>query len=139
MAQTPAPTRFELRILRGAKKLFLWTVAWLLTMALLGEGPEIFWTGQRWLTLAVAAANLAVGIGMALACVHHLRDLDDLHRKVLLEAMGIALGMGVIVGLPYTLLEGHDAAPFDANIGHLVILMSLTSIASVWHGLRRYR
>lgn len=139
MTQTPGPSRFESRIRRSTKKLVLWTGAWVLALALLAYGPEYLWTGQLRLTLVAAAINFGTGIGWVLATRHHLGDLDELHRKVLLEAMGITLGVGVIVSLPYALLEGHDAAPFDGNSGHLVILMSLTSIASVIAGLRRYR
>ena len=117
----------------------MWTGAWLLALALLAFGPEFLWTGQLGLTLVAAAINLLTGVGWVLATRRHLGDLDDLHRKVLLEAMGITLGVAVIVSLPYTLLEGHDAAPFDAGSAALVILMSLTSIASVLAGLRRYR
>jgi hypothetical protein len=139
MTQTSGTSRFESRIRRSTKKLALWTGAWLLALTLLAHGPEYLWTGQLGLTLAAAAVNLFTGIGWVLATRQHLGDLDELHRKVLLEAMGITLGVGVIVSLPYTLLEGHDAAPFDGNSGHLVILMSLTFIASVVAGLRRYR
>jgi hypothetical protein len=139
MAQTPAPSRFESRIRRSTRRIALWTGAWLLALALLAFGPRFLWTGQLGFTLVAAAVNLATGIGVVLAMLHHLRDLDDLHRKVLLEAMGIALGVAVFVSLPYTLLEGHDAAPFDADSAHLVVLMSLTFMASVIAGLRRYR
>jgi hypothetical protein len=139
MTQIPGPSRFESRIRRGTKKLALWTGAWLLAVALLAHGPEYLWAGQLGLTLVAAAINLVTGIGWVLATRHHLSDLDELHRKVLLEAMGIALGVGVIVSVPYTLLEGHDSAPFDGDSAHLLILMSLTFIASVVAGLRRYR
>jgi hypothetical protein len=98
-------------------------LAWLLGLVLLGEGPDFLWTGLG-LTLSAAAFSLGTGIGWVLAFRQHLADLDDLHRQVLLEAMGIALGVGVIVSLPYTLLERHDAAPFDARSGHLVGLMA---------------
>lgn len=139
MAQRPAPSRFESRIRRSTKKIALWTGAWLLALALLAFGPESLWAGQLGFTLVAAAVNLATGTGVVLAMLQHLRDLDDLHRKVLLEAMGITLGVALFVSLPYTLLEGHDAAPFDADSAHLAILMSLTFMASVVAGLRRYR
>ena len=138
MTQTPGPTQFELRILRGSKTLALWTGAWLLALVLLGEGPDWLWTGLG-LTLAAAAISLGAGIGLVLAWRRHLAEQVDLHRKVVMDAMAIALGVGMIVSLPYTLLERHDVAPFDANSGHLVGLMSLTFLASMIAGLRRYR
>jgi hypothetical protein len=138
MTQTQGLTRFELRMLRGSKTLALWTGAWLLALVLLGEGPDWLWTGLG-LTVAAAAISLGTGIGLGLAWRKHLAEQDDLHRKVLMDAMGIALGVGMIVSLPYTLLERHDVAPFDAHSGHLVILQSLAFMASLITGLRRYR
>jgi hypothetical protein len=141
MTRTSAPTRFDRRILRGSKKIALWAGAWALTTALLALGPEFLWAGQLWLTLVTAAASLAAGVGVAFAWLHHLRELDELHRKVHLEAMAMTLGVGWFVSIPYTLLEGHDAAPFDDDIARaaLMILISLTFAVSILAGLRRYR
>lgn len=141
MTQPPGLTRFDRRILRGSKKLALWAAAWALASALLALGPELLWAGQLWLTRVAAAVSLAAGVGVAFAWLHQLRDLDDLHRKVHLEAMAITLGVGWFVSIPYTLLEGHEAAPFDDDIAlsAWLILMSLTFLVSIIIGMRRYR
>lgn len=125
------------RVRRSTLRLLRWTVAWLLTTAILAFGPTLLWDNALGATLLALALNLAAGLGFVRANARHLRDLDEMLQKVLLDAMGITLGIVLIVGIPYSLLDKVFA--FEADIAHLYFVMGLTLIASVVVGMKRYR
>jgi hypothetical protein len=49
------------------------------------------------------------------------------------------LGVGLIVGVPFSVMDAYHVIPFHANIAYLLILMSLTFAVSNLYGTRRYR
>jgi hypothetical protein len=123
---------------RGTGKLALWTLAWLLSMALATFGPQFLWD-ETWITGLAIGINLLIGLGVIVANRHHLQQLDEMQRKIQLEAMGIALGLAVVAGLSYSLLDITNLVAFDAEISHLVILIGLTYMAATIIGTLRYR
>ena len=136
-AQTNPGTRAA-RSRRNTVRLAWWTLAWVVTLALAVFGPKFLWNAALPMTLSAIALNLAAGAGMILANIRHLKGLDELQQKIQLEAMGLALGVAVVVGLAYSTLDITDVIPFDAEIANLVILIALTYLAGVFIGLRRY-
>jgi hypothetical protein len=108
-------------------------------MALATFGPKLLWQGNSLLTTIGILLNLAVGIGVIIANKRHLSSLDELQRKIQLEAMGLTLGVAVVFGLSYSLLDTTNLVSYDAEISHLVILIGLTYLAGTIIGSRRYR
>lgn len=124
---------------RNTQRLAVWTAAWLVTMAIATFGPTFIWDSNKVLSGIAIAVNLAVGAGMILANKRHLLGLDEMQQRVHLEAMGITLGVGLVAGLGYSLLDITNVIPVDAEISFLIILMSLTYLTAVATGLRRRR
>jgi len=131
-------TDWEARTIRNTARLGVWTGAWLLTMAVATFGPILLWPSNKWLTVLVVVVNLAVGLGMIAANKRHLQGLDELQQKIQLEAIALALGIGLVFGLGYSTLDVTNVIDFDAEISHLVILMGLTYGAGVFAGRRKY-
>lgn len=127
------------RIKKNTKNLSLWTMAWTLSMALATFGPKYIWEGENTLTVLGVILNALLGAGMIFANIRHLNGLDDLQKKIQLEAMGIALGVGIVGGLSYTLLDTTNLISQDAEISYLVILIGLTYLFSVLIGQKRYK
>jgi hypothetical protein len=123
----------------NTRRLGLWTAAWTATMAVANFGPSFIWGQVAWITALAIAVNLAIGAGMILANVRHLKSLDEMHQKVQLEAMGLTLGVGLVVGLAYSNLDVTGLIGFHAQISHLVILMGLSYLVATVLGLRKYR
>ena len=119
--------------------LALWTGAWVISMALASFGPKFIWNENTAITILAILLNLGLGIAMILSNRKHLNTLDELQRKVQLEAMGISLGVGVIFGLSYSMLDTTDLINYHAEISHLVILISLAYLAGIIIGNLRYR
>ncbi|MBT7876825.1 MAG: hypothetical protein HN738_01950 [Gammaproteobacteria bacterium] len=119
--------------------LALWTGAWLLATALAVFGPQLAWDFQTSLTLAAVTLQLAAGGGMALACVQHLRGLDELQRKIQLDATGATLIAGMVMAGSYQILEEIRLITFQPEISHLMVAMAFTYMCMVFRGYRRYQ
>ena len=137
--QESSPTAWQQKTVKTTKRLGFWTLAWVLSMAVATFGPKFIWDGNETLTIVGIVVNMLIGLGMILANKHHLRSLDDLHQKVHLEAMALALGLAVVVGLAYSNLDVANVIDQDAEISHLVLLIGVTYLTSVIVGMRRYR
>ncbi|PKI14231.1 hypothetical protein [Colwellia sp. 12G3] len=116
-----------------------WTIAWVVTMAIAAFAPKFIWDFNTSLTIIALVVNLAIGLRMLIANRAYLRGLDEMQQKILLEAMALALGVGLVVGLSYELLEDIKLITFQPEIAHLVILMGITYLLAVISGHRKYQ
>lgn len=135
---TANETRNQL-VTKDTKNLAFWTGAWTVSMAIANFGPKFIWEEHGGLTIAAIAINALFGIGMILANIRHLKVMDEMQRKVAMDAMGITLGVAVVVGLAYSNLDVTNIISSDAEISHLVILIGLTYLASTLIGRLRYK
>jgi hypothetical protein len=119
-------------------RLGYWTFAWVATMAAAAFGPRLLWDYATLPTLVAVLVNLGVGFGMIVANRRYLRGLDELHQKIFLEAGAATLGVGLVCGLSYELLEDIKLISFEPEISHLVVLMCITFLVGMVAGHRRY-
>ena len=124
---------------RNTKRLAYWTAAWVLTMAVAAFGPKLIWNFDTTISTVLIVINTLIGIGMIQANRRYLNGLDEMQRKISLEAMAIALGVGVVGGLSYGMLDIAKVVSFHAEIGHLVILISITYLIAIVVGNLRYK
>jgi hypothetical protein len=76
---------------------------------------------------------------MILANRRHLQGLDEMQRKIFLDAGALTLGVGLVCGLSYELLEDIKLISFEPQISHLVILMCVSFMVGMVAGHRKYR
>jgi len=108
-------------------------------MAVAAFGPKIIWDFAALPTILALLVNLAVGFGMIAANKRYLQGLDELHQKIFLDAGALTLGVGLVFGISYALLEDIKLISFKPEISHLVVLMCLTFLAGMIVGHRRYQ
>ena len=118
---------------------FYWTVAWILTTALVKFGTEYIWQSNKLLTGLAILLNVVIGFGMVLAVKRYLMGLDEMQQKIQMDAMALSLGVGLVIGLGYQSMGQTNLIPFDAEVSHMIMLMSLTYIVGIFAGLRKYR
>jgi hypothetical protein len=133
------PEDWATRNAKNTVHLGYWTIAWLLTMAVTAFGPKLIWDHTTWLTIIAVLVNLGVGFGMIFANRRYLRGLDELHKKIFLDAGALTLGVGLVCGLSYELLDDVLLIPFQPEISHVVVLMCLTFLAGMIAGHRKYQ
>jgi hypothetical protein len=121
------------------KQLAFWTMLWTLTMAVASFGPKFLWDGNTLLTILAILVNLAIGVGMILMNRKLIMEGDELEKKIQLESMGLTLGLAVVVGLSYSLLDSTNLISMDAEIGFLVIFIGLTYMTSLALNNKKYQ
>ena len=62
-----------------------------------------------------------------------------MQQKIFLDSAALTLGVGLVCGLGYELLEDIRLISFQPEISHLGILMCLTFLAGNIAGHRKYR
>ncbi len=125
--------------IQRTRKLAMWTLAWVLSEALVVFGSEFLWEGRTGITLLALALNVGLGLGMIGAHRNLLRSCDELERKIHLESMGLTLGLTLVIGLAYSMLDITNVIPWDAEISFLVIFMAITYIVTLIANSKRYR
>jgi len=124
---------------KNVRHLAYWSGAWVLTTAIATFGPKFLWDHNSSISILAILINTIIGGGMILMNRKYTNGLDELHRKVNMEAMAIALGVGVVGGLSYSMLDIANVIPFDAEIGHLVLLIGVTYFIAFIVGSIRYK
>ena len=125
-------------IKKATEKLALWTLLWVVSLAVATFGPKFLWQENIIWSMLAIAINTAIGAGMIWANIKHLGVLDELQQKIQLEAMGIALGVGIVGGLSYSTLDIANVIGGDAEIGFLVMLISVSYMVALLVGKKRY-
>ncbi len=119
-------------------QLAAWTWSWVATMAIATFGPMYIWDDHTVLTALAVLVNLANGILMIIANRNLFNDFDELERKIHLESMALTLGLAVVVGLSFSLLDTTNLIAIDAEISHLVLFIGVTYLILVNVNTRRY-
>jgi len=124
---------------KNTRNLRSWTIAWVVSMAVAAFAPKYIWDFHTLLTIIAVVLSLAIGFGMLLANRVYLRGLDEMQQRIMFDAMGLSLGVGLVVGLSYELLEDIKLISFQPEIAHLVVIMCLTYLGGVIAGHRKYQ
>ena len=116
----------------------LWTWSWVATLAIATFGPKFIWDDHTVITTFAILTNLVNGVLMILANRKLFNHYDELERKIHLESLALTLGLTVIVGLTYSLLDQVNLIPLDAEIGILVGFVGLTYMITLLINRKRY-
>ena len=124
---------------KNTLRLFFWGVAWVLATAGAAFGPRFLWDFNTLPTMLGVLVHIGIGFGMIRMFRQYLLGLDELQRKIQLDAMALSLGVGLVVGVSYELLEDIKLITFEPEISHLILLMCLTYCIGIILGNRRYQ
>lgn len=137
--EVKTPSNWHKQIISNTKTLALWTFAWLLSMAALRFGPGYLWPENQVIYLAILLLNVLLGCTMIWANKKHLSGLDELQQKIQLQAMGMSMGIGLVLGLAYSNLAKNGYLGGEAEITHLVMLMAVSYLISMFIAVRKYQ
>ncbi len=119
--------------------LAIWTFAWVATLALARFGPTHLWDSQPVASWAAVAVNLAVGVGWIVAHARYLRGIDELQRKIMLDALAVTLGVGWVGGFAYVVADDAGLIAYDANLAIFSMLLAVVYMVAIVVGNLRYR
>ena len=119
------------RELKATGWLAIGAVAWVATLALASLGPGSLWgSEQTVISWAAVGLNLVVGVAWIVVYIRYLRAVDELQRKIQLEALAATLGVGWIGGFSWVvadmvgLVESTEStlAIFSAGLGIVFVI-----------------
>ena len=125
--------------MKNSKELKIWTLAWTLSMAIATFGPQFLWNEESIGTLLAIIVNLILGVRMILANRKFINSGDELQNKIQLESLGLTLGLAVIVGLSYSLLDQTNLISGNAEISVLVLFIGITYLVTMTVNNRNYK
>jgi uncharacterized membrane protein len=122
---------------RNQRNIIYWSLAWIVPF--LGTNLAITneWIEGDALALAATAGVTGLGLGVLLAYRRFLSNADELMRKIQLDALALTVGVGVVSGFSYTLLERAEIVT-EADAMTLIMVMVVTYIIGIVVGLRRF-
>jgi hypothetical protein len=134
-----ASTTLDQRCKASKKSLFVWTLGWLLSLALFAFGPKFIWDFNFIISLSSIAVNLFFGYQMIITNKKHLDGLDELQRQLHLNAMAISLGVSVVFGAIYGLLEPARLLETTPSPSNILFVMGVSYFVSLVVNFRKYQ
>jgi hypothetical protein len=129
----PASTTGVLRLLAG-------TLAWLATLALAQFGPDHLWSSDLIaVSWAAIALNIVAGILWIVSFAFFLRTVDELERKIQLDALTVTLGAGFIGAMAYAAASTADLVPENFSIALFAVVLAVVYLLAFVAGKIRYR
>jgi high-affinity Fe2+/Pb2+ permease len=125
------------RVRQSTRLLALWTLIWLVSTALSTFGPIFLWDNATILSSLSICLTTVLGLVLVYVNMRYLNTIDELQRKLQLDAMAVALGISIVLGLSYSKLEIAKVISFHAEIGHIVILFSTIYLFVLLRGIKK--
>jgi hypothetical protein len=114
----------------------VWSLIWVASFLAVDVGIDRTWiNGDAGFIAATAIVSL-IGVGWLMGYLRFLRFADELVRKVQLEAMAMAVGVGFVGGFGVLLLDAGGLV--EAQVTLVLEMMAATYMVAVVFGRRRY-
>lgn len=121
---------------RNQRRVTLWASVWAFSFLAVTLAIRKEWLPFE-VTLAGVIGNSLLGIATVLAHRRFLQETDELRRKIEVEALALAFGVGMVGGLTYWLLAVSGAVP-QWGFAFVFAVMLLSYSFGVLVGRRRY-
>jgi hypothetical protein len=126
------------REVRQTVQLFIWTLAWVASLALAMFGNQL-WGRAPIVSWIAIGLNIVVGAGWIVAHARFLRAVGELQRKVQLEAMGLALGVGIVGSCALAAANVLGLVALEADAAAFAIIAAVVYSVATLIGNLRYR
>jgi hypothetical protein len=131
------PGSSQQRDCRNQRLVLLWSFLWALSFLAVALGIKREWLSSGVVTLAAVTGSALLGIATVLAYRRFLEGTDELRRKIEVEALALAFGVGMVGGLSYWLLAISGAVS-ERGFAYVFCAMIVAHPVCVLIGRRRY-
>lgn len=123
---------------RATARFVGWTVAWAATLAVARFGPELVWDADvaSWVAIAV---NVVVGIGWIVAFTRLLAAMDELQRRILMDALAVTLGFAWVAGFALVVAQLAGLVTTDLGVAAVPMVLAVVFMLAFVAGRLRYR
>jgi len=129
---------YDSRSIRDNLVMVAWIFTWMASLTVSDKAALYGWWSASWLTTLSIVVNVALGIAMMIYFMRMLRNMDDLQRKIQLDALSMALGISLVGCAAYSLMVTWGII-LDEEVSDIFMLMCGAYSVSVMIGVVRYR
>lgn len=126
------------RNFKQSKKVLMWTTTWLVSFAILVNGPKELWEDTT-ISIIAAIVNFILIIVMLFANKNQFDEFDEFEKTVQLNAIALSLFLTIFIGLFFTGIYHSGLINYEPRIHHLVVFSSLTYIFSTIFNFKKYQ
>ena len=111
---------------------------WMATLTVSDKAHLYGWWSAAWITWGSIAINAAVGLWLVQYYRNWLKRMDDLQRKIQLEALSMAFGVTLVACCSYMLMVTWGFI-LDEEVSDIFMVMMLSYSAALMLNVVRYR
>lgn len=137
-AATNQTGTYDKRSIKKNMKMVAWIFIWMVSLIVSDKAALYGWWSAEWITVLSIIINAGFGLGVVYGYRRMLKGMDDLQRKIQLEALSMAFGVSVIGSISYSLLVTWGYI-IDEEVTDIFMLMSISFSASVLLNSWRYK
>ena len=126
-------TKWEALNAKNNIRFLCWTLAWTVTMVLADKAELYGWHSSSMISIMAIVVNTGLGLGMIMAFMRLLKEMDELHQKIQLNSLAMSVGVGMVGGFTYSLLATANFIA-DAEASDVLLIMSVTYMVGVMIG-----
>ena len=119
-------------------RLSLWTLAFAVVFVVADKAELYNWFTSEWMTISAIVITTGFGIAVLIAYMRYLKEIDELQRRIIVDALALGLGVGILGGCVYSLLvtTGYIV---EEEVSDLILLMCIAHAGAILFGQVRYR
>ena len=118
--------------------IMLWLLAWVGSMVAVSKAEARGVFDSDALSMLAIALHTLIGVGVIVVYMKFLQELDELQRRIQLNALALAMGVGLVGSFTYSLLV-QAAFVQDPEMEVLIMLMSGAYTVGLLLGRRQYQ
>lgn len=136
--EIPKAGSYDARTVRDQLLLVAWVFIWMASLTVADKAHLYGWWKSDWAGVAGIAVNILIGLSMVGYFMRMLNRMDELQRRMQLNALSISLGIS-IVGCSAYMLAVTWGFIVDEEVSDIFMLICLSYSASTIYMVWRYR
>ncbi len=113
-----------LRDIENAKQIMLWAFLWAISLIAIKYSSQYEWYQDTGAVIATVLHS-AIGIKLILKYKHFLKELEEMERKIQLDALALSTGATIVIFSSYSILADSGVlSPLSPSL--LIITMCIT-------------
>jgi len=129
---------YDKRAIRDNLGLVAWIFIWMASLTVSDKAALYDWWSQEWITVLSILVNAGLGLWVVHRYRQLLRGMDDLQRKIQLEALSLALGITLVGACSYMLLVTWGYIT-DEEVSDIFVLICVSYSVAVLANTLKYR
>ena len=129
---------YDKRSIRDNLKLVAWIFVWMASLTVSDKAALYGWWEAEWITWLSIAINAVLGLWVVHSYRQMLKGMDDMQKKLQLEALSMAFGVSAVAACSYGLLVTWGYIQ-DEEVSDIFFVMCVSFAAASLFNAWRHR